>query len=158
MAPGAFVVAITFFMITEFSMFVENFIGFLSAKIRKKVIEFIEIYYLCRLKYFGKLNILVLMSFREILRKLNNRYVYATLLFLIVILFIDQFNLFEQIRLSKSVKDKKQQIEYYEKLVPESKKYLNDLQNDTATMEKVAREQYLMKRDNEIIYLTETQE
>jgi cell division protein FtsB len=56
------------------------------------------------------------------------------------------------------VKDKKQQIEYYEKLVPESKQYLNDLQNDTATMEKVAREQYLMKRDNEIIYLTETQE
>ena len=98
------------------------------------------------------------MSFREILRKLNNRYVYATLLFLIVILFIDQFNLFEQIRLSKSVKDKKQQIEYYEKLVPENKQYLNDLQNDTATMEKVAREQYLMKRDNEIIYLTETQE
>ena len=122
------------------------------------MIEFIEISYLCRLNYVNKPNILVLMSFREILRKLNNRYVYATLLFLIVILFIDQFNLFEQIRLSKSVKDKKQQIEYYEKLVPESKQYLNDLQNDTATMEKVAREQYLMKRDNEIIYLTETQE
>ena len=130
----------------------------MSAKIGKKLIEFIEIYYLCRLNYVNKPNILVLMSFREILRKLNNRYVYATLLFLIVILFIDQFNLFEQIRLSKSVKDKKQQIEYYEKLVPESKQYLNDLQNDTATMEKVAREQYLMKRDNEIIYLTETQE
>ena len=130
----------------------------MSAKIGKKLIEFIEIYYLCRLNYVNKPNILVLMSFREILRKLNNRYVYATLLFLIVILFIDQFNLFEQIRLSKSVKDKKQQIEYYEKLVPESKQYLHDLQNDTATMEKVAREQYLMKRDNEIIYLTETQE
>ena len=130
----------------------------MSAKIGKKLIEFIEIYYLCRLNYVNKPNILVLMSFREILRKLNNRYVYATLLFLIVILFIDQFNLFEQIRLSKSVKDKKQQIEYYEKLVPESKQYLNDLQNDTVTMEKVAREQYLMKRDNEIIYLTETQE
>ena len=130
----------------------------MSAKIGKKLIEFIEIYYLCRLNYVNKPNILVLMSFREILRKLNNRYVYATLLFLIVILFIDQFNLFEQIRLSKSVKDKKQQIEYYEKLVPESKQYLHDLQNDTATMEKVAREQYLMKRDNEVIYLIETQE
>ena len=79
----------------------------MSAKIGKKLIEFIEIYYLCRLNYVNKPNILVLMSFREILRKLNNRYVYATLLFLIVILFIDQFNLFEQIRLSKSVKDKK---------------------------------------------------
>ena len=98
------------------------------------------------------------MSFREILRKLNNRYVYATLLFLIVILFIDQFNLFDQLKLSQSLEDKKQQIEYYEKLVPESKAYLEALQTDTATMEKVAREQYMMKRDNEIIYLTETQE
>ena len=98
------------------------------------------------------------MTFREVLRKLNNRYVYATLLFLIVILFIDQFNLFEQLKLSRSLNDKKQQIEYYEKLVPESKAYLEALQTDTATMEKVAREQYLMKRDKEIIYLIDTQE
>ena len=98
------------------------------------------------------------MTFKEILRKLNNRYIYATLAFLVVILFIDQFNLFEQIRLKKSLKDQKQQIEYYEKELSESKQYLNALQNDTATMEKVAREQYLMKRDNEVIYLIDTQE
>ena len=98
------------------------------------------------------------MTFKEVLRKLNNRYLYATLLFLIVILFIDQFNLFDQLKLSQSLEDKKQQIEYYEKLVPESKAYLEALQTDTATMEKVAREQYLMKRDNEIIYLIDTQE
>ena len=99
-----------------------------------------------------------LMTFREVIRKLNNRYVYATLLFLIVILFIDQFNLFDQFKLNRSLKDKKQQIEYYEKLVPESKAYLEALQTDTTTMEKVAREQYLMKRDNEVIYLIETKE
>ncbi len=98
------------------------------------------------------------MTFKEVIRKLNNRYVYATLLFLLTIFFIDQFNVFEQIRLWKSVKDKKRQIEYYEKIIPESKRYLEALQTDTATMEKVAREQYLMKRDNEIIYLIETQE
>ena len=98
------------------------------------------------------------MTFKEILRKLNNRYLYATLLFLVFILFIGQFNLFEQIKLHKSLKDQNQQIEYYEKEVSQSKQYLQDLQNDTATMEKVAREQYLMKRDNEVIYLIETQE
>ena len=98
------------------------------------------------------------MTFKEILRKLNNRYIYATVLFLLVILVIDQFNLFEQIKLHKSLKDQNQQIEYYEKEVSQSKQYLQDLQNDTATMEKVAREQYLMKRDNEVIYLIETQE
>ena len=34
------------------------------------------------------------MTFREVLRKLNNRYVYTTVIFVVVILFIDQFNLF----------------------------------------------------------------
>ena len=98
------------------------------------------------------------MAFREVLRKLNNRYVYATLVFLVVILFIDQFNVFEQIRLHRSLKDQEQQIEYYENEISESKEYLNALQNDTATMEKVAREQYMMKRDNEVVYLIDTQE
>ena len=98
------------------------------------------------------------MTFKEILRKLNNRYVYTTLLFLVVILFIDQFNIFEQIRLRKALKDQRQQIEYYEHEVSQSQQYLDALQNDTATMEQVAREQYLMKRDNEVIYLIETQQ
>ena len=98
------------------------------------------------------------MTFREILRKLNNRYVYATVAFLVIILVVDQFNLFEQIKLSKSLTDQKQQIEYYEKVVSESKQYLDKLKNDTATMEKVAREQYLMKRDNEVVYLIETEQ
>jgi cell division protein FtsB len=98
------------------------------------------------------------MTFKEILRKLNNRYVYTTVIFVVVILFIDQFNLFEQIRLHRSLKDQKQQIEYYEQKNKENKAYLNALQNDTATMEKVAREQYMMKRDNEVVYIIETQE
>ena len=98
------------------------------------------------------------MTFKKVLRKLNNRYVYATLVFLVVILFIDQFNLFEQIRLHRSLKDQQQQIEYYENEIKDSKAYLDALQNDTATMEKVAREQYMMKRDNEVVYLIETQE
>ena len=98
------------------------------------------------------------MTFKRFLRKLKNRYVYATVIFVVVILFVDQFNLFEQIRLDRSLKDQKKQIEYYEKEVSVNKEYLNALQNDTATMEKVAREQYLMKRDNEVIYLIETQE
>ena len=98
------------------------------------------------------------MTFKEVLRKLNNRYIYATLIFLVVILFIDQFNLFEQIRLHKSLEEQKRQIEYYEGEITESKAYLEALQNDTATMEKVAREHYMMKRDNEVVYLIETQE
>ena len=98
------------------------------------------------------------MTFREILRKVNNRYVYTVVFFLILFRFVDQFNLFKQRELRKTLDDNKQQIEYYEKEISESKQYLSDLQNDTSTMEKVAREQYMMKRDNEVVYLIETQE
>ena len=69
---------ITFFIILDLN-------DFEIAKVRKKVIEFIEILYLCKLKKEYA------MTFKEILRKLNNRYIYATLAFLVVILFIDQF-------------------------------------------------------------------
>lgn len=98
------------------------------------------------------------MTFKEILWKLNNRYIYATLIFLVVFLFIDQFNLFKQIRLHKTMDDQNQQIEYYQQEIAKGKDLLDKLQNDTATMERIAREDYLMKRDNEVIYLIETQE
>ncbi|MBQ6771650.1 MAG: septum formation initiator family protein [Bacteroidales bacterium] len=98
------------------------------------------------------------MAFKGILRKLNNRYIYATLVFWAVFLLFDQFNMFEQIRLKKTLKDLKQQIEFYKKEISDGKELSDKLQNDTATMERVAREQYMMKRDNEVIYLIETQE
>ena len=98
------------------------------------------------------------MTFKEVLRKLNNRYIYAIVIFLVVFLFVDQFNLFEQIRMYKTRQDQQQQKEFYEKEILESRHLLDNLQNDTATMEKVAREQYLMKRENEVVYLIETQE
>ena len=129
-----------------------------ERKIKKKVFRFVENIYLCASKILQLSTSSTTMTFKKVLRKLNNRYVYATLAFLVVMLFIDPFNLFEQIRLHKELKDQHQQIEYYENENKDSKAYLDALQNDTATMEKVAREQYMMKRDNEVVYLIETQE
>lgn len=98
------------------------------------------------------------MTFKEVLRKLNNRYIYATLAFLVVFLFIDQFDFFEQRRLHRTLNDNQEQIDYYRQEIAKGKDLLDKLQNDTATMERVAREDYLMKRDDEVIYLIETQE
>lgn len=97
------------------------------------------------------------MDFRKILKKLNNRYVYVAVIFLLIILLIDPYNVFEQNKLRKTQEDQRQQIEFYKDEIAKEKQLLNDLQNDTATMERVARENYMMKRDNEVIYLIETQ-
>ena len=74
------------------------------------------------------------MTFRKLLSKLNNRYIYVTLAFLVVILFIDQFNLFKQIKLHRVLEDQKQQIDCYQKEISESKQLLENLEKDTATM------------------------
>ena len=97
------------------------------------------------------------MDFRKILKKLNNRYVYVAVIFLLIILLIDPYNVFEQNKLRKTQEDQRQQIEFYKDEIAKEKQLLNDLQNDTATMERMARENYMMKRDNEVIYLIETQ-
>ena len=98
------------------------------------------------------------MTFKKILRKLYNRYVFVIIGFLVLYLFVDQFNLFEQIRLRRTLNEQKDQIEFYKKEISENQDLLNRLENDTATMEQVARENYMMKRDDEVIYLIETQE
>lgn len=79
------------------------------------------------------------------------------MIFLLIILLIDPYNVFEQNKLRKTQEDQRQQIEFYKDEIAKEKQLLNDLQNDTATMERVARENYMMKRDNEVIYLIETQ-
>lgn len=98
------------------------------------------------------------MTFRKILSKLNNKYVYATLVFAIIFLFFDEYNFIDQRRLDSILKDKKAQVEYYENENKKDAELLERLKTDTSLMEQVAREQYKMKRDNEVIYLIETQE
>jgi cell division protein FtsB len=98
------------------------------------------------------------MNARQILSKLNNKYVYATLVFVIFFLFIDEYNLIDQHRQHNVLRDKKAQVEFYEEENKKDAEFLERLKTDTALMEQVAREQYKMKRDNEVIYLIETQE
>lgn len=98
------------------------------------------------------------MTFRKILSKLNNKYVYATLVFAIIFLFFDEYNFIDQRRLDSILKDKKAQVEYYENENRKDAELLERLKTDTSLMEQIAREQYKMKRDNEVIYLIETQE
>lgn len=95
------------------------------------------------------------MKFKEIFKKINNKYIIATLIFAAIIVFIDQYNIFHQIDTYKKLKKAKDQIEYYDQEIEKQQELLDKLKTDSAMMEKVAREQYMMKRDNEVIYIIE---
>ena len=98
------------------------------------------------------------MNWKEILKKFNNKYIIATLIFAVIIIFVDQYNLFFQIKNLKKLNKAKDQIEYYENEIKSQQEILDNLHKDSALMERIAREKYMMKRDNEVIYIIETKE
>ncbi len=98
------------------------------------------------------------MNWKEILKKFKNKYVIATLIFAVIIIFIDQYNLFFQIKNFRKLNKAKDQIEYYKDEIKSQQEVLENLHKDSALMERIAREKYMMKRDNEVIYIIETKE
>ena len=98
------------------------------------------------------------MSFKEVLKKFSNKYVIATLIFAALIVFIDQYNVFEQGRSYRKLRKVKKEVKYYDAEIEKEMQTLNELKTDTALLEKVAREQHLMKRDDEVIYVLEVNE
>ncbi len=90
---------------------------------------------------------------RKKLGFVNNKYMITLFLFFLWILFFDQNNLFEQHKYSKEYKQLLKDKEYYLQKIVEDKKRLRELQTNDENLEKFAREHYLMKKDNEDIFI-----
>ncbi|MCD4747009.1 MAG: septum formation initiator family protein [Bacteroidales bacterium] len=91
--------------------------------------------------------------FKKLLPYLKNKYVYTTLAFFIWMFFFDKNNIISQAKLSSILNDVKYEKQYYLKEIKTDKLATKLLKTDTATLEKFAREKYLMKKDNEDIFL-----
>lgn len=86
-------------------------------------------------------------------RLLKNKYFLTFLAFLVWILFFDNNNLVYQFRLSKKLKSLENQKEFYLSEVRKDSISIHHLTTNLDNLEKFARETYLMKKDNEEIYL-----
>lgn len=91
----------------------------------------------------------------KISRFLTNKFFLATVAFLVVMLFLDKNDFFTIMERNKELNDLEISREHYNKELIDLHKIKNDLETDPATIEKLAREKYLMKRDNEDVFLTE---
>jgi len=98
------------------------------------------------------------MTLRKVLRKLTNRYVIATVVFVLVIVFFDQFNLRKQVELHRELKEQEAEIQHLETNIALYKDSLRMVTEDPEGMEQIAREKYFMKRDNEVVYKIADQE
>lgn len=85
--------------------------------------------------------------------RLRNKYFYTFLIFGLWMLFFDNNNLVTQIRLNNSLRELEMERDFYISEIKKDRTASLELITDTLTLEKFGREQYLMKRDNEDIYL-----
>jgi cell division protein FtsB len=61
----------------------------------------------------------------------------------------------DRVAVMKKLHQMQESKQYYIEKIKEDKKRLHELQTDRDNLEKFAREQYYMKRDNEDIYIIE---
>lgn len=94
---------------------------------------------ICRLKQDGYSNIQLLVL----------------VAFIIMAFFVSDSNIFVQISYSNKIRNLNNQIEFYRKQTARDKKQLELLKSDKVSIEKFAREQFLMKRADEDIFIVE---
>lgn len=91
----------------------------------------------------------------KISRVITNKFLIATVGFLIIMLFLDKNDFFTTAERRKELKELQLSKEHYNKELIELQKIKHSLETEPAVIERLAREKYLMKRDNEDIFLTE---
>ncbi len=84
---------------------------------------------------------------------LKNRYVLILTIFVVWLAFFDQDNLFRQFKLARELDEAREKQEYYSSEYKKDSTLNEQLENDPEVMEKMAREKYLMKKDDEKIFL-----
>lgn len=83
----------------------------------------------------------------------TNKYFIAFFLFAVYITIFSQNNLIERLDAIKRKNDLIKQKEYYLRLIKEHSEKIKELTTDKELLEKFVREEYLMKRKNEVIFL-----
>ncbi len=93
------------------------------------------------------------MKLSFFLKLLKNKYVLSVAVFVVWISFFDRNDLFTQWDRKKELKKLETSAAFYEKEISTTRKDLMELNNNTAVLEKFAREKFFLKRPNEEIFL-----
>lgn len=89
----------------------------------------------------------------KIPKPLRNRYSIAVLAVLAWVLLFDQNDAWTTIKNHNELGRMEEQKEWYSAEIERTKEQLNELSSNKELLEKFARERYLMKRDNEDIFV-----
>ena len=92
---------------------------------------------------------------KRIVAILKNKYLVSLIAFALLMLFFDRNDVFVQLDRTRQLNELTNSKKFYETEIAKTRKELNDLQNNPAALEKYARENFLMKKDNEDVFVVE---
>ncbi len=84
---------------------------------------------------------------------LRNKYVITLVIFTVWMLFFSQNNLVDRIQMKFEIRQLEQDRTYYLEQIEKDSTRFHELTTDRENLEKFAREQYLMKKPNEDIFV-----
>ena len=101
------------------------------------------------------------MTYKRLIKALpvlKNKYFLILIFFLFWLLIFDSNNLIDRYRQMKELRQLRHDKEYYQKKIEQDTRKLKELETGSKNLEKFAREQYLMKKkDEDIFIVTEEQ-
>lgn len=89
----------------------------------------------------------------KLTKPFRNFYFVTIVIFLAWMVVLDSNNFIARYKLSAKLNSLENEKEYYEEKIKEVEKDHNELFGDRASVEKFAREKYLMKKETEDIYI-----
>nr|WP_183588418.1 septum formation initiator family protein [Mucilaginibacter lappiensis] len=90
---------------------------------------------------------------KRLINLVKNKFFLVTMAFLVWMIFFDKNDLFSQYEYRRQVNKLKQERDFYKKETDQVTKELDELTSNPQKLEKFAREKYLMKKDNEDVYV-----
>ncbi|WDF81432.1 septum formation initiator family protein [Mucilaginibacter sp. KACC 22773] len=90
---------------------------------------------------------------KRLINLFKNKFFLVTLAFVVWMIFFDKNDLFSQYEYRTQVNKLKKERDFYKAQTDQVTKELNELTSNRQQLEKFAREKYLMKKDNEDVYL-----
>lgn len=90
---------------------------------------------------------------KRFLNLFRNKYFLVSSIFLVWMIFFDRNDLFSQYEYHQQVSKLKQERDFYQKETAKVHQDLDELTSNKEKLEKFAREKYLMKKDNEDVFV-----
>jgi cell division protein DivIC len=117
---------------------------------------FEKIHYICSVaNLYQHLKMDHLKVFYNHIKPYLNKYLVTVTVFVVFIVFVDENNVIRRVQYEMKIKELRQEVRHYRMQSEQSAQKLEKLHSSDSELERIAREDYFMKKPNEEVFIVE---